>query len=570
MAIMEAGVATGPLSPFFKIMNIDSKQLAIVEDQSTHRLVAANPGSGKTRTLVATIHHAIDTGTRPSEIVCMTFTNAGAYELAKRLGNIRLGYLGTLHGYCFRLLQRFGTEIGFRAGGINLIGEEASAEMLKAIATKMKYRGSDKALKEARDPSAQLIHKNHAFELKRNNLVDYDGVLREAIELLRKLAIAGRLPKIALLLVDEAQDSALADWEIYDLLCALRRFIVGDPDQSIFGFRGAYPVGFLEAWHSMENATGFLLEKNYRSGRAICAAAESLIQHNEKRVHKRIIDNGTNGHIGLTTYGNDVTERQGVAESIRSMMAANLIPPSDIAVLCRTNRIANQFRDELQMRGIPVRGHVEQKLPADFGFALDILSMISDPRSDFLTERVLNRICKPKELAIAKKRAVDFSLPLFAVAEDMCIIPVFDTVNTKNVAELLAAYGVSHETRDLIQQRIDQLPQEDPALTDLRHDLFNAKDWTRPEGDESGVTVTTIHASKGREWPVVYLPAWEQGILPSTREDSDIEENRRLAFVAITRAAEYCHISYAQERAQEWGPTKSNLPSRFIREVGLL
>jgi uncharacterized protein YjbI with pentapeptide repeats len=305
-------------------MTLDPQQQEAVDSRAPVTLVAASAGSGKTKVLVERIKSLVAGGElEPHEIACMTFTNTGARELATRLGTIRLGYIGTLHGFCFRMLQRHGAAVGYRAGGINLISEEHSDELLAEVAKALSFKGSGKALKEARDPLAQLCHKERDHRLKRNNLVNFDGVLRDALFLLECCGHVRVELGIKELLVDEAQDSALVDWEIYRVLQTPSRFIVGDPDQSIFAFRGAYPKGFVDA---SRGATLIRLETNYRSAIAICHAANALISHNSDCIEKTMISHSdARGHVSVQRYGTCAQERAAIAGQIRAAIAAQIL-----------------------------------------------------------------------------------------------------------------------------------------------------------------------------------------------------------------------------------------------------
>jgi DNA helicase-2/ATP-dependent DNA helicase PcrA len=550
--------------------SLDPHQLAAAESTAPVTIVSANPGAGKTRTLCAAILTTISRGASPKDIVCLTFTNAGANELADRLGHIKLGFLGTLHGYCFRLLQRFGKILGYRHGSINLIDEKTSEELLRDVAKRFRYKGSDKALFAGRDPQAQLCWKEYHFTLKKNNLVDYDGVLREAIELLGT-PVQGEswgLPKF--LFVDEAQDSALADWEIYDLLKAAYVFIVGDTDQSIFAFRGAHPSGFIERWNQGSSASCYTLSTNYRSCVSVCATATKLISNNVNRIPKNVEPwRRDEGETLYTLHRNDAAERGSVCLQIQEKHQAYSY--SDIAILCRTNRLCEEFRQVLEQNGIPMHTSGAADLPADFRHCVDVLSLIADPYNDIIAEKVAKESESPKKIADGKRTASTEGISLAHVLWGLCPADTFGYDNDPaSLISALPLWNVDMETCELIAERIKQLPMPNPTLTDLRHDLFNHDKWAKTDGDSHGVTVCTIHSAKGREFPIVFLPAWEQGVLPSLRADADLEEERRLAFVAITRAADECHISSVSQRRQNWGGVKESQPSIFIKEAGLL
>lgn len=544
---------------------------------ATRIAVVANPGAGKTAVLVERIKCRLST-IRPRDIVVLTFTNAGAHELSRRLEaeGITPRYVGTLHGYCFRLLQKHGHLLGYRAGGINLLTEEFAEDLLQQVADELLYKGSKRKL-EAGCKTAEaaagagpygVICQEYRHRLKRNNLVDYDTVLEVANRLLRMFPAVRDHEAMAELLVDEAQDSAQIDWEVYLSIPATTLFVVGDPDQSIFGFRGAWPSGFRDYATSIAIET-VILDVNYRSGVAVCRAASDLIAHNTGRVEKRVVPAHERGDIvTFTKYGDDRSERRGVRLLIEALVDYQ---PKDVAILCRRNDLVTQFRDELEANGIQTAGRGEKPdLPADWRRAMDVLSILHDPRNDLIAERII-----PKDkLEKCKRETVQAGLWLSMVLgakPDGKSWQRFGVITPKdNVVEALSFYDVSKESQLLIGERISLLPQPEPTLVDLLHDLHEHERWV-PADNRNGVTVCTIHAAKGREWPVVLLPAWEEGILPALRRDTtpaSIEEERRLAFVAMTRAQQRLHVSCAGSR-YAWGKVAAQQPSRFVVEAGL-
>lgn len=550
---------------------MDSQQLAAVESRAPVTVVVAGPGAGKTRTLVERIKWLISGGASPDSMMVVTFTNVGAHELRERLGGIKLGYLGTLHGYCFRILQRHGGAVGYREGGINLLTQEMADEMLEQTAARLHWKGSKKALLEAKQPLAQLIHKEFEHTLKRNNLCTYDGVLRDGLRLLESHT---PIPLPSALIIDEAQDDAEVDWDITE---AIRRrapdmsvFVAADPDQSIFGFRGAYPQGFVKA---AKRGHLIQLEHNYRSGNEICAAANALIAHNSDRLPKRTIP-AVPREATVTVRGFDTCteERSGVAMTIGVNVTTKGLSMNDIAVLCRTNDIAVKFRDAMAAFGIPVRRPRVLQLPPDWVHAMNVLNLFNDPRNDIVTERVLRTVLHDPQgtggtIPTFKKRAIESGRWLSDVAAETNAIPKDATYVIEKIGALLPQWHIGKESVDLIAKRISLLPQSNPTLPDLLHDLYQCDQWDVQE-EPCGVHVGTIHGAKGREFSHVFAPGWEEGVLPGLRKDSALEEERRLAFVCVTRAANALHISYARSRVNQW-KTVAAERSRFIEEAGL-
>ena len=553
-------------------VNLNPSQLEAVECLDPVIAVAAGPGSGKTRTLVERIRHRIDRGLVDAEkIIVLTYTNAGAHTLAERLPEFRQQFIGTLHGFCYRLLQKHGSVIGYRAGGVTLVSAEMADELLMETAKFLGWKGSRKALDEARGAGATLVWKEYGQRLKRNNLVDYDTTLAHGLRVLEYFRKGDLGYAVAFdqseLYVDEAQDSAQIDWQIYNAFPARTKYVCADPDQCLYGFRGAYPEGFV-AFTKQPGVRLLTLERNYRSGVDICEAATKLIEHNKVRVGKSVLSAYTTGDtIKIDRYVDHRHELMSVVERVSN--AVRDLPEGEIAVLLRTNALAGQYRDAIVAAGIQAAGSKEIHLPQDWRDALDVLNLMLDPRNDLMAERVIKRVC-PNRLSHIKAIVQGSQEWLSTAAKNCGALPEFrqDLTATEAVIGLYVFAG--KETCDLIQDRLELLPQRDPTLADLVHDLFNHDRWNQQE--EEGVFVGTIHSSKGREFEVVCLPAWNEGILPTVRADSTeatIEEERRLAFVAITRAKREIYISSSDSRVDQWGKESRTEPSRFIKEAGL-
>lgn len=532
---------------------MNDHQLHAVESEAPRIVVAAGPGSGKTKTLVERVMRRSD---RIKKVVLLTFTNAAALELARRLQGIRVDYIGTLHGYCYRLLQAHGAQLGYRVGGINLVTEEVSDEILAQAAKDMGFKGSGKALKEKRTPLADLVWKEYAHRLKRNNLTDFNTVLSEGLKLAEK-----GLGGCDELFIDECQDSAEIDWRIYRAIEAESKFFVGDNDQSIFGFRGAFPKGFLRLCN--DPGTELIrLEENYRSGPRICAAATALIRHNQDRIDKDVIatDIAIKDEIGVSRFTDCAQERRYTVQHIQGVL--EYTTPSEVAVLCRTNWLCGQFRDALLAAGIPVAAAERVDLPQDWQHGINVLSLWLDPRNDMIAERVLKKVA-PARITTCKKEALDAGIWLSTT-----FLPPGHVDTIDAALFVLPRLMVSREMQELVAERRRMLPQAQPTLADLLADL-----WAHAAGDpgaqSAGVRVSTLHGAKGTEADVVFIPACEEGILPNLKKDSDIEEERRLFFVGITRARKELYLSHAAKRIQQWGGVTEQTPSRFITEAGL-
>lgn len=251
-------------------MTLNSAQQAVVGSKAALRVVIAGPGSGKTRTLVEAVKASLRATHMGGRIAIMTFTNAGSAEFRHRLPlgggagyidgeivrgePIKLVHCGTLHAYCFKLIQRFGNFLSYIPGKVAILPDKERIPRLLACRDKLGVKLSEKALLEAQTnphpmpekQSAGLVWREYEFLLKRNNLVDFDGILRQGYELLQMPPVRHQV-QLDYLFIDEAHDSAAIDWEIYRIFPAMNKMIVLDPDQIIYSFRGASLAAVLRA-----------------------------------------------------------------------------------------------------------------------------------------------------------------------------------------------------------------------------------------------------------------------------------------------------------------------------------
>jgi DNA helicase II / ATP-dependent DNA helicase PcrA len=560
--------------------DLNDEQLAAIGCMEPLVVVPAGPGSGKSRTLVARVKLRLAQGVEPAHIIILTFTNSGAHVFAERLHPIKVGFMGTVHGFCMRLIQWRGYLIGYRPGGVSIVTEEAKKAMLVAIREKLGRKISDKAMMANETPEANLIWAEYRHSLKRANMVDYDQILVDGLELLRMEQVTKEMT-IAELDVDETQDSGETDWNIYWAIPAATRFIVGDPDQSIYVFRGGQPELFTKVAQNKLLAVTFPLTKNYRSDIAICEAATRLIRHNQNRIDKPVIPVSSSlGFIRARRYRHEGEEIYGVWGEVCKVMEEWNAQRSvvhggtwdDIAILTRTNALVEKYRETMRGLGMPVKRTTGIRLPADWQFALTCIGLLIDPQNDFHAEALMRaRGDTAGTIQATKVAALRQSRSLAAVAGITAKLAEAPA-GLMGGLQTIALLGVSQESVSLIRQRIDVLPNENATLADLLTDLWRHDTWNQDD-PAPGVTVTTIHSAKGREWDVVFVVGMEETLFPHYSPKMDpgedmIEEERRLAFVAVTRAKHQLVLSWAEKRVV-WYQETEREPSRFLKEMGL-
>jgi DNA helicase II / ATP-dependent DNA helicase PcrA len=589
-------------------MNIEdanpAQREAITTDAASV-LVLAGPGSGKTATTIERIRRLISDGVNPDEIVALTFTNAAARETEKRLtppepesikaikmvlgaesmpaSVIRLGHCGTLHSFCLRLLREQGGYMGY-GDRLSVISPESAADLLASKAATLGVKTPLKELLALKakgrpprgvriDPAKTAIAA-YFDELKENGVVDFDVILSEGLELIRSApSIVNRW---RYLFVDERQDSTDQDNAIYEALPIPNKFLVGDPDQAIYSFRGGNVNAIVDT--ARDAGTRVIkLESNYRSRDEICHVAQSLIEHNRNRVAKKTrSEQGPGGVIEVIPCETEGDEIGMLARRIRTILTFN--PPekaNEIAVLARTNAIATSIRKTLAATGLPVVQCEVSDLPRDWPFTRALVELLANPENDALAFFYLVALYRKKGAPEKDAREAAHAVRKAASA-------VGKTINAANLhiepgawatdaVEHARKFGVSAESAMLLAEKLKELPFGARAI-DLALVIAETKDSVKEAGQ--GVTVTTIHGAKGREWDCVFLAGFEDEIIPSHRKIADqdkahaaVEEERRLAFVAITRARNTLIISHSASRITPWGQIQRHYPSRFLAEM---
>jgi len=553
---------------------LNQNQINAATSTADRLLVIAGPGSGKTRTLVARIRHMIESGIEPMEISAITFTNAAGREIERRVAeerpkgyhNVRLGYVGTLHGFCLRLLTAFGEMVGLPYD-IVVIDEEHAAQVLDKVVSDLGWKGSRKKLEEAiaRGPverqgrldKVEVVVAGFYGQLIADGMLTFDAILHMACKLAGKLHEENMC--LGHVLVDEVQDCASIDFEIIERLNFDSRTFVGDPDQSIYSFRGGSVAGInrLAADPSIERID---LEHNYRSIPEVCELAQHVIEHNLDRVNKATLSaiqcDPLPGAIETfrATYPDD--ELREIARRIKEEQL------QDWAVLCRTNALAQDAEAVLEACGVEVHKPERERLPEDWKKARAIVAFLANPHNDALAMRFLVETAGSKAAQSAKKSA---SATFRTINEDTGLAD--DQNALESVSGYLARYGVSMEAIEEIERRIDDLPHL-ATIADLSLAVTHNAPAADAEPTRGGI-VTTIHAAKGREFDAVFMPALEDHIFPGNRKDVNIEEERRLFFVGVTRARNRLVLSASRNRKRpfSWhGPEPSD-ESRFLIEA---
>lgn len=577
-------------------MNLTDSQARAVNSTSDIILVIAGAGSGKTRVLVLRIIRLLESGVSPKEIVAITFTNAAADEMRKRLDHWRpgtgdaLGYIGTVHGYMLKLLREFGKTVGL-GSVLTVIDETERESRIELIIEEMAFSGSYESVIEALKlgpfrirqtqvrTKAEDVAQAYFNKMIETCALDFDMILHFGAKLaetvwaqsLPNAGARGGMPNIIgeakYLFVDEFQDSSDKETYFYALAKFAKKFVVGDPDQAIYSFRGGNVENILKLSRS-DNVETIMLLENFRSDFEIVNASNRLIGCNKNRVEKTCIHVSKEpGQTAFVSFSDDLTESAYIATDIRKNLgyqAPGVIGDLDtFAVLCRTNPIARAVAARLESHGVQVSKKGIVRRPVDWRLTKQAINFLANPDDDNLAFHILAAAYGHSQ-ADARRCSAHARLITINQAEGLCD---YDTPPGAVTTFLARRLNIGVESRQLVSDAVSLLPM-DATIGDLS--LALAREEMRESSPSEGITVTTIHAAKGREWDHVYLPAWEEGTLPS--KNADVEEERRLAYVAITRARHRCIITTTKNRIFEFGPRLGTpqKPSLFLSDLGLV
>lgn len=575
-----------------KTQDMTAAQLAAVNEDAPQILCVAGPGAGKTTVLAARIRRLVESGVDPAKIVAITYTNAAARNLEERMPEtgwykledfsackIKLGHAGTLHSFALRMLREHGEGIGYGAR-IAVIDEDAARGLLESKAKTLGCKSPIDRLMEVRKKGRparglrltieELCVAAYYDDLAEAGIVDFDLILTEFLRLLTE-GVEAKLfaQRFEHVLVDEVQDSAETDWAIYRALPIRNKFLVGDPDQAIFGFRGGRQDLMMR--FAKEPETKLLwLEENFRCAMNVCRAANDLIAHNANRLDKQTV--AVNGalfgevHDFLNPHATDGAEVGAVVEVIK-----NHQPEVDgtVAVLSRTNALASEFRDALRAAGCAVVEPPKPDLPRDWALARALTELLAQPDNNALAEMFLAASERAKGFSDKSATGRAHALRLEAVAQGKSMNGLWwkyvPNMRADAVIQEMARRNISLESRMRAASLLKDLPADATALDLALAIAGDARAEEPPRGD--GVDCLTVHAAKGLEWDVVFLVGFEDEAWPGKREE--VEESRRLAFVAITRARRTVYISYAATRRASWGNRRPEPrhPSRFLTEI---
>ena len=622
--------------------NLNEEQRKPVLETEGAVLVLAGAGSGKTRVLTARISHLVgDMNVPPESVLAITFTNKAANEMKTRLESVtdtRRMWVCTIHSMCVRILRMYAERRGLnenfsiyseqeRSAIIKQAFKECGCEDSDGLLKSVKYHISEAKMqgltpdayakahaRERNIEAATAVYRKYVAHLKANNALDFDDLLTEARDLLARDAeareyLAGKFRYVH---VDEFQDTNAVQFDIIKMLASVHGnlFVVGDDDQSIYGWRGAKIENILHFERFYPKAKVFKLQRNYRSTKAILALANASISNNAFRKGKELWTENEEGEKPVFFESEEETGEALYCARLISELKRQGYRLSDFAVLMRINALTRAYEQEFTKYGIPYKvfggfKFFERKEIKDI---LAYLRLAANPSDDEAVMRVINvprRGIGEKTVQTLLDYAQREEIPLYYALLDCDTLPfnagtkaklnAFSAyikelvvsaqdesvdlltariVKTSGMYEQYADYSDESVTKraniDEFQNSVDEFVRMngDATLSDYLQQITLYSD-TDEMDDGDYVTVATIHAVKGLEFRCVFLVGLEENIMPTSRALDDpqgLEEERRLMYVAITRARERLWLTRSKSRYL-YGRREPSMRSQFVDEL---
>ncbi|WP_394876838.1 DNA helicase PcrA [Mammaliicoccus lentus] len=627
-------------------MNDEQKQA--VKTTQGPLLIMAGAGSGKTRVLTHRIAYLLDEkDVSPYNVLAITFTNKAAKEMKERISHL-VGpeaesiWISTFHSMCVRILRRDIDRIGIERN-FTIIDPTDQKSVIKEVLKKenidsKKYeprmfigaisnlknelKTAEDAEKEANDFYASMVarvYKGYQEKLLRNHALDFDDLIMYTIQLFNRVpeVLEYYQNKFQYIHVDEYQDTNKAQYTLVQLLA--NKFqnicVVGDSDQSIYGWRGADIKNILSFEEDYPNAQTIYLERNYRSTKTILTAANEVIRNNSERKPKALWTDNTSG--GKIQYYEATTERDEAEYVIRQILKKKQegYNNQDIAILYRTNAQSRVLEETFLKSNIPYTmvGGTKFYDRKEIKDILSYLRLVSNSNDDISFERIINipkRGIGPSSVQKIAQYASINNLSYFDALGEVDFIGLSKKVTQEgadfyemmnnfmqqqeflSIIELVeqildkSGYRKMLENEQTLEsqsrlENIDEFlsvprdyekntPVEEQSLMNFLTDLSLVADVDDADL-EASVTLMTMHSAKGLEFKIVFIVGMEESIFPHFRslqsgEEHEMEEERRIAYVAITRAEEQLHVSHATTRSL-FGRSQANMKSRFLKEI---
>lgn len=632
------------------LSGLNKEQKQAVETTQGPVLILAGAGSGKTRVVTHKIAYLIkEKGIFPGNILAITFTNKAAQEMKDRTAklldiDVDPMWIGTFHSICVRILRRDIDKLGYersftiydRQDQKTLIKECLSElelsqreyndnTVLNRISELKDMQISPKEFLKAsadnfREKQIALIYALYEEKLKEYNSLDFDDLLCKTVELLNQEEdiLKYYQNRFEYVFVDEYQDTNKIQYELAKLMSGKHNNIcvVGDIDQSIYGWRGADIRNIMDFEKDFKDAETILLEQNYRSTQKILDVANSVIKYNYNKEPKKLWSDMKDGaDVEYYEFESAEQEAQFVTNEIDNLISNEGYKASDIAILYRANAQSRNFEDIFLSRGIPYKvvGGLKFYDRKEVKDIIAYIQILENPRDNISMKRIINTPKRGIGDATVKKLEDYGEENNMSIYETLFFIDNIDSLGTRarnklkdfatilnlliakkellKVRELieetitLSGYQAALEEEDTVEARtrLDNISEfvtvasnfeereEDPSLENFLSRIALLSDVDKTIDKDRLVTMMTIHSAKGLEFPVVFLVGMEEGQFPTGMSidsgEEEIEEERRLCYVGVTRAEKRLYLTGAKVR-MIFGRYTYNLPSRFLNEMG--
>ncbi len=622
---------------------LNPEQRLAVETTEGPVLILAGAGSGKTRALTYRVAYLLEKGVPASEILAITFTNKAAREMRERIdaltgGNARDAWVSTFHSCCARILRSGIDKLGYQRS-FSIYDDEDQMSVLKELCKKLNIDDKFLPLREVKskisdaknkletpdewfaaspkDYRSQLIHdyyREYEQRLRASNALDFDDLLVRTLELLilHPPVLEAYRRRFRYIHVDEYQDTNYAQYMLVRLLAgeSANLCVVGDDDQSIYGWRGADIRNILEFEKDFPGCATIRLERNYRSTANILDAANNVIAHNQGRKEKTLWTEEPEGEkIRLLEAGDEREEAAWICDRIRQRRQRGEEPGS-MAVLYRINAQSRIMEEMLVRAGIPYRIYGGQRF-YDRREVKDIVAYLRalvNPDDDISMRRIINTprrsigdatiaelvrkatdsgtplframIDPPQTIATRARKSVgDFAALMTRLAEMRERLPLGDFIESL-IEETGLESQYRRENTDEAAGRIENIREfvgavrefetksETPTLEAFLENVALVTDLDGMTDSTQAVTLMTLHSAKGLEFDTVFMIGMEEGIFPSglSIQEGKIEEERRLCYVGLTRARKRLYLTRASQRML-FNQMQRNEPSRFLSEI---
>ena len=629
------------------LKSLNKTQKAAVEAIDGPVLIFAGAGSGKTRVLTHKLYYLVDEGLfKPEEILAVTFTNKAAKEMKERVMKLLKANeldlsMGTFHSICARILREDIEVLGFskhfaiydvkdQLDLIKVLFEEF--EISKTLITPNQLRNQislfknkmmdaavvDRKARTILEKTVSKIYIEYQKNLKLNDALDFDDLLTFPLEIFeKKPSVLKKYQKRwKYILVDEYQDTNRAQFQFLTNLAKAHENIcvVGDDDQSIYGWRGADVSNILDFEKTFSSCRVFTLEKNYRSTQEILNAATAVVTNNDKRANKNLVAaNGSGETLGLIETIDEQEEASAIVSSIEKEIKLNKRTFNKFSVLYRTNAQSRALEESFIRQGIPynIIGSVRFYERKEVKNVLAYLRIIVNLKDTISLRRIINfpaRGIGAKTIDKCVQQSEKDNIEFFDVLKN----PNKMDIRGKQADALFKFYNIiikyhdlrkklsaSELARSLVEEigilshfkeskepdakdRFDNVAElltsieefsirnPEAELSTFLEDVSLQTDIDHWNDSDNRVTLMTIHSSKGLEFPVVFIAGMDEGLFPMFRsldDKSELEEERRLFYVALTRAEQKVYLLYATNRRRMGAETVNGLPSRFINEI---